>query len=86
MYRRRYIPPAPRSPRPKMRPPSVTTMMSGSKCQLSRMERILFLCLAMEMYIPEVVLKICPKRWQASPTVGVYKIGSSSTTFSSSTL
>ena len=60
------MPLAPWSPRPRMRSPSVTTMMPAWSGQLARTSAIRPRSL-MLMNMPRGRWKMCPKRWQARP-------------------
>jgi len=66
------MPLAPRSPRPRIRSPSVTTMTWTSRApgQLRRTEAMRPRSLD-ETYRPAACRKICPNDSHASPTVGV---------------
>mmetsp|Transcript_1918 Transcript_1918/g.3399 ORF Transcript_1918/g.3399 Transcript_1918/m.3399 type:complete len:227 (+) Transcript_1918:26-706(+) len=73
------IPLHPKSPRPRMRSPSVTTMTRISSCgQFASVSKILPLR-SYEMYMPLLYWKILPQCKHASPTTGVYITGMHST-------
>ena len=61
----------PRSPSPRMRSPSVTTIIATSRCGQLRSTCATLPRSSAVMKMPRGRRKMWPNSWQASPTVGV---------------